>query len=161
LFSQLPYEFVRFTSETLVADTLPKWLPELLHYEWVELEVDLDEGSSIPDDKNKDLYLNETAKLLSYNWPVHTISKASLPDEPVPTFLVVYRDYHFKVRFLELNATTMMLLQYIESNPASCSTIISGFLETLQHPEPETLVGFAKDMLIDLKKQEVIFGEIE
>lgn len=160
IFSQIPFEFVRYCSETLITDNLPAWLPELLHYEWVELEVDTKIGDQDIESNRKELRLSESASLLSYNWPVHTISKGAIPEEPQQTFLVVYRNSDCKVRFLELNATTFMLLQYIQSAPDMCDLVIRSFVSQIEHPNPETLSGFALQIVKDLKEQEILVGEI-
>ncbi len=158
IFSQIPFEFVRYCSETLVVDELPAWLPELLHYEWVELDIDLKVNENV-DINNTCVRINPMASLLSYNWPVHTISKGLIPDEPIQTFLVVYRDEYCKVRFLELNATTFMLLQHIESKPNSSDEVVKTFVKQLEHPNPDVLAEFTLQIMKDLKEQEILFGD--
>ena len=159
IFSQIPFEFVRYCSETLIVDTLPKWLPELLHYEWVELEVDLLVADTFKSDSDK-LRVNSAAKFLSYNWPVHTISKDFIPDHPSQTFLVVYQNRECKVRFLELNATTFALLQHIQERKSSVGETIDSFLPKLNHPNPEALASFTLQIMKDLKQQEILIGDL-
>lgn len=160
IFSQIPFEFVRFVSETLVADTQPPWLSELLHYEWVELEVDLDESEGTCVDSHT-LRLNPTAKLLSYSWPVHLISKTAIPRQPESTFIVVYRKNDTKVRFSELNATTFMLLQHVFNFPGKIEDIINDFVAQMNSPEPDAVSGFAFQILRELHQQEIVIGTIE
>jgi len=157
LFSKIPFEFVRFLSETLWADKVEPWLPELLHYEWVELDVDLDDSEAVVPESGC-VALNPSAHLLAYNWPVHAISADMIPEEPQATFLVVYRNPEMRVRFVELNATTYMLLQFIQENPGKEQAVAEAFVSQIEHPEPGSLIGFALDMLSDLKKQHVLLG---
>ena len=158
IFSQLPFEFVRYCSETLIVDTLPAWMPELLHYEWVELEVDVKANEDEQSDASV-VQLNTSTALLAYNWPVHTISSKSIPDEASQTFLVVYRNEECKVRFLEINATTYMLLQQIQDAPDKINNVIASFVDTLNHPDPEALEGFTLQVMQDLKEKEILLGD--
>lgn len=167
IFSQIPYEFVRFISERPIGETLPPWLPELLHYEWVELEVDLDEAKF---DENSlsgfELKLNPTAKLLAYQWPVQAISSDVQPEELKQTCLVVYRDIDLRVRFNEVNATTLMLLQTIDEWPEAITKLselqelIKYFAEQLGHPDPDSLMNFALQLLSDLKDKHILTGDL-
>lgn len=165
IFSQIPYEFVRYISEGDISDSSikssqPQWLPELLHYEWVELEVDVFEDDTKLENL-KGLILNPSAKLLVYQWPVHTISNDQLPESPLQTCLVVYRNIELSVRFLELNATTFMLLQFLEQHPSGfASDILHKFAKQIQHPDPTALVQFGFTLLAELHDANIIFGEI-
>ncbi len=158
IFSQIPYEFVRFIAETEIKNDLPPWLPELLHYEWVELEVDLRENACSENLASQEICTNPSLKVLAYQWPVHKISKTFQPDTPAETCLAVYRDEHLKVRFLEINATTFMLLQFIQMNPGIRGEILQAFAEQLKHPEPSTLISFGQKIIDDFISQEIIIG---
>ena len=167
IFSQIPYEFVRYISERPIGETLVPWLSELLHYEWVELEVDLDEAVF---DKaaleSKGLNINPTAKLLAYQWPVHKIASDYQPDEMQQVCLVVYRDVDAKVRFTEVNATTLMLLQAIADWQAPLNalndleSLLLSFGESINHPEPTALTKFGVQLLTDLKAKEILIGDV-
>lgn len=163
IFSQIPFEFVRYISESIEAEKLPDWLSELLHYEWVELEVDLaevdfDQELIEASEGNATVRANPTMKLLAYNWPVHTLSKTAVPDSPTTTFLVVYRNSKLTVRFLEVNATTYMLLQLIQNEPAERAVLLASFAEQIQHPDAAALETFGLQLIADLIRQEILIG---
>jgi len=152
LFTELAREFVRYlearaghgdtppreTSGARVDRNDPPWLPELAHYEWVELALQISEARAddIPHDPDGDLLdgrplLSPLAWPLSYNWPVHRIgpdyqpagdhrtdAPANQPDmAPTPTFLLVQRDAAGKVHFQQLSALTFRLLQRLDQHP--------------------------------------------
>jgi hypothetical protein len=158
LFSQIPFEFVRYMSEMLITDSLPDWMPELLHYEWVELEVDVDNAERSASSLAR-YYVNPNARLLAYNWPVHRIRKDFQPTEPEASFLVVYRDSNFSVMFSEINATTYALLSLIQEGYEQLPELFSVLAETIGHPDAEALMQFGVPLLEDLKRQEIILGE--
>ena len=167
IFSQIPYEFVRFISERPIGESLPPWLSELLHYEWIELEVDLDQTSfDINVISQPGMRLNPTARLLAYQWPVHTISVDYQPDDPKQSCLVVYRDHNLKVRFSEVSPTTLLLLQFIQEWPYKVSVeeelkaLIHSFAEHAKHPDPSALFQFAVQLLSDLKDKNIVAGDL-
>jgi len=156
IFGQIPYEFVQYISDASIKEALPPWLPELLHYEWVELEVDLCDPVV---ETSLDLYVNPTAKLLAYQWPVHKISKTYQPSDVEQTCLVVFRNQELKVSFVELNPTTFMLLQYLQEHltgGGDVDALLLGFAEHIQHPEPKTIVGFGKALISDFVESSII-----
>ncbi|MBV0932568.1 HvfC family RiPP maturation protein [Marinobacterium weihaiense] len=114
----------------------PPFLGELLHYEWVELALDIaeDDPFSAADPVCAAQLLNEHPHLsplawpLRYDWPVHQISPDFCPDTPPPqpTWLLVYRNRADAVRFMELNALSARLLALLQVQP-----VLTG-LEALQ-----------------------------
>lgn len=173
IFGRIPEEFVCFLNEYAQHSEVAPWLPELIHYEWVELDVDLDEAE-LPSQKDIDihssLFLNPTARLLAYQWPVHSVSKDALPTTEQQTCLVVYRDEEENVRFNEVNPTTFMLLQFINEHNAErgadasnkdkdIDSLLLGFSEQINHPDPSVLMVFGKQLIEDLKNKSILFGE--
>lgn len=147
LFTELAREFVRYletraapghdaadqsirneaTLHTNASHNDPPWLPELAHYEWVELALQISEArlDDIPHDPEGDLLGNRPlvsplAWPVSYTWPVHRIGPDYLPDNqlpPEPTCLLLQRDPAGQVHFQQLSALTFRLLQRLEQHP--------------------------------------------
>jgi hypothetical protein len=127
LFPELGREFIQYLQQRQEQGRGdPPWLPELAHYEWAELALDLSEadGADSPHDPRGDLMAgvpvpSPLAWALAYAWPVHRLSPNYLPEAPPeqPTFLLVQRDAAFKVRFSELTALTFRLLQRLSEHP--------------------------------------------
>lgn len=145
LFTELAREFVRYL-ETRAAgqgdtgqsrDASPRqssrldredppWLPELAHYEWIELALQISESreDDIPHDPDGNLLdgspvVSPLAWPFSYAWPVHRIGPDHQPDAPPaePTFLLPQRDAAGAVHFQQLSALTFRLLQRLEQHP--------------------------------------------
>jgi uncharacterized protein len=125
LFPEVPREFVQYLARR-AGDGRgdPGWLPELAHYEWVELALDISEAdpADVPHDPDGDLLdgvpvASPLAWALAYAWPVHRLSPTYLPDAPgAPTFLLVHRDAGGRVRFDAIDALTFRLLQRLDEH---------------------------------------------
>ncbi|HUH89148.1 MAG TPA: putative DNA-binding domain-containing protein [Lysobacter sp.] len=136
LFTELAREFLRYLQHR--ADTArgdPPWLPELAHYEWVELALQISENVvDAPGESPAPtlagivagepltrvaLRLSPLAWPFAYRWPVHRLAPDYLPESPPaePTFLLLQRDAAGKVHFQQLNALTFRLLDRIEQTP--------------------------------------------
>ncbi len=102
------------------------WALELAHYEWVELNVSLQDlaTTDLELQNLKDFITKATNRFkvadsawaLAYQYPVHTISsKVCDVIEPTPTFLVVYLNEEHEVAFIQTNAHLIQLLNCIET----------------------------------------------
>lgn len=124
-FLELPGEFVAWlTARSARAEDEPAFLPELAHYEWVELALAISEEfapapAGALDPLDTPLAVSPLAWPLAYRWPVHRLGPGHQPAEPPasPTFLVVYRDAADAVKFLEIGAETARLLDALEQSP--------------------------------------------
>jgi hypothetical protein len=169
LFHEMPREFLKYLEQERepAEDDFP-FLLELAHYEWVELALAVSDQQvdETAIDTNGDLLegipvLSPLAWPLSYQFPVHKISKEYLPDEPPqqPTFIVVYRDADDEVRFLELNPVAAHLLQLIaEDSARSGRQLLETIAEQLQHPDPDVVIEGGRQILEDLRARDILLG---
>lgn len=131
LFLRISEEFLEFLAGAESPGQRP-FEPELAHYEWLELAVDVAEGHvpnlvENPDPASVQASLSVVARLGSYHFPVHRIGPSFQPQEPAePTFMMVYRDRENRVQFMELNAGSARLIQELGSErKESVSTLLS------------------------------------
>ena len=132
LFTELAREFVRYLETRAAGHATkadrndPPWLPELAHYEWIELALQISESreDDIPHDPDGNLLdggpvVSPLAWPLSYAWPVHRIGPGHQPDVPPaePTCLLLQRGAAGTVNFQQLSALTFRLLQRLEHHP--------------------------------------------
>lgn len=128
LFTELAREFVQYLQARADAGSGdPPWLPELAHYEWAELVLQIREAPAPPDAAETapatlldgTPHLSPLAWPLHYHWPVHRIGPDHLSDAPPtePTFLLLRRDGDGQVRFQQLSALTFRLLQRLQEEP--------------------------------------------
>jgi hypothetical protein len=164
-FREIPREFARYLAEAEISQPLPAWLPELAHYEWAELAVDVMDSPASTHDPAGDLLknpvaLNPALLNLAYAWPVHRVSPDYRPRKPQPTYLVVYRDASDEVRFSQINAVTSRLLALLATAPTSGETAIHQIATELQHPAPEQLLTQGAALLDDLRRQGIVLGSL-
>lgn len=166
-FREIPREFLHWLLESpSLPITFPAWLPELAHYEWVELAVDVMETSPV-------LAHNPTGNLLdgqpvlvaaatnlAYAWPVHRISLAWRPRKPSATNLLVFRDAQEAVQFIALNSVSARLVTLLQAAGGELSgrDACLQIAHELQHPEPELLLMHGAHLLDQLRTAGVILG---
>lgn len=126
LFTEIAREFIRFLEqrELEAVTTDPPWLPELAHYEWVELALQIAEDGLPPHDPGGNLLdgapaLSPLAWALAYRWPVQRIGPGRQPTSPpdMPTLLMVRRDHAGDVHFSELSPLLYRLLELLGHEP--------------------------------------------
>ena len=168
-FYKIAEEFLRYldTERGEHADD-PSFLRELCHYEWVELELSVSDVKLTPElaNPNGDLLdgrplLSPLAWALSYEYSVHRISPEFQPQSPSeqPTYLIVHRDRHDDVHFMEINAVTARLMQLLEEDQtASGRELLQRIAVELQHPQPDAVVQGGADTLKDLRARDIIIG---
>jgi hypothetical protein len=161
LFSEIPREFVEFIANSNLAIHIPKWMPELMHYEWMELAVDtcekVEDAAPVSEVNGPFVYANNTLRILSYQWPVHRISSEYRPRKPQVTHILVYRNSSFSVKFLEVNAMSALLVQKFSSDPNVPATVLSDLAKEIQHPSPESFVQFGLQLVQDYLHKEILF----
>jgi hypothetical protein len=165
LFRQIPEEFLRWLKEA-VPPELPPFLPQLAHYEWVELavavsdmpmpsgwEVDRDLLGNIP-------VLTPALMLLSYDWPVQKISPRFKPSQPLPepVWLLVFRDAADEVRFNEINPVSAQLIRILQAGVHTGRTALTEIARELGHDDPAAIIAFGHGLLQELRKRGAILG---
>ncbi|UCD68044.1 MAG: putative DNA-binding domain-containing protein [Betaproteobacteria bacterium] len=166
-FRQVPEEFLQYMQEREAKASEPDFLIYLLHYEWVELAVDIStkEADAAAIDPAGDLcngrpVLAPAHMLLSYPYPVHRIGKRfqPTPAQQEQTYLLVFRDSHDEVRFVVLNPVSTRLLSLIESGSLTGDQALVQVVEELQHPNPAVALAGGQAMLEELRKEGAILG---
>ena len=169
LFSDIGAELVDFLA-TLdepqrLQNELPPWLFELAHYERVEVDVlhahfddSLQEVETITE--TTVLYLNSTAQVAIYNYPVASISRTQLPDEVLaePYCVLVYREPGAEqVRFMQLNHMTAGVLAELQTNPLTFSQLFEVLLVQYPEQEPQALASGLLQLVQDFCERFVLF----
>ncbi len=168
IFSQIPFEFVQYINQAANTPPLPAWFAELLHYEWTELEVDMDPADDNPfaqslTTEHNPIATNGTLRVLSYQWPVHKIRPAYRPRKPQQFCTLVFRNLQLQVKFIEVNAITAYLVQFFQQTQDNHSTSIrlAQLAQQLQWPNTEEFVAFSYALIQDLTAQGVFFEAIK
>jgi uncharacterized protein len=122
LFPQVAGEFVDYLETRADDRTLPPWLHELAHYEWVEQALWTSDAAIPAHDRDGNLLdgvpvLSPLAMPLAYRWPVTDIGPGHVPKVPpqLPTTLLVHRDAQHEVRFTRIAPLVYQLLTALQS----------------------------------------------
>lgn len=131
LFTRIGGEFVDYLQRRATEAGDPAWLPELAHYEWVELALQIDDSVLPPHDPAGDLQaripvLSPLAWPLAYRWPVHRIGPEHVPTQPgnTATLLLLRRGDDGDVRFSELSPLVFRLLQLIDQDGTAIGAML-------------------------------------
>lgn len=165
LFRQIPEEFLQWLQEADHLD-FPPFLPQLAHYEWVELALAV---SDVPWptgwDADGDLLEGKPAlvpalMLLRYDWPVQRISPRMKSAQPLsePVWLLVFRDAGDEVRFVELNPVSARLIELLRTGSYTGSAALRQIAQELHHPDPQQVVAFGAEVLASLKQCGALLG---
>ncbi len=167
-FPKMAQEFLHYLETERHAEGDPPFLCELAHYEWIEgaLSIELRDLDFNDVDRNGDLIsgipvLSPLAWPLAYRFPVHRIRPEYQPEEPPAhsTHLVVYRDRHDEIGFLELNPVTARLLELImEDRRRTGKRLLTQVIKELQHPQPEAVFAGGREILEALRARDVLLG---
>ncbi|MHA3737240.1 HvfC family RiPP maturation protein [Pseudomonas sp. Eth.TT006] len=128
LFGEIAREFVDFVAslEDAPGHEHPwyPFLPELAHYEWVEMALQqLDAAPLTASDAvqllDRPLRLSPLVWPLAYTWPVHRLGPGHLPAQAPdqPTLLLISRVPGGQVQFSQVSPLAWRLLQRIEQFP--------------------------------------------
>lgn len=166
LFTEFPGEFIAHLEQR--ADLRESFLPELAHYEWSELALNLDERdiAQTPHDPDGDVLdgvpvVSPLARMLAYRFPVHRIGPQFRPDEPgpTPTLLLLVRDRADVVRFLEVDPLSALLMERLQDNTRlSGLACLERLLDELGRAGDPTLQASGVTMLARLRERDALLG---
>jgi uncharacterized protein len=162
IFREIPQQFLEFLK---TVGNLPEYFQALAHYEWVELAVASQLTETIKLSKKTD-FLNENPvlapanKLLQYDYAVHKISARHKPIMAEKTYLLVFRNTAFKVKFIELNPMTFQLLSIVDKGNVTGKQALVWIGEHIRHPDANAMIQFGVEILADLASQQAIIGSV-
>jgi hypothetical protein len=162
-FAEIPEEFLAFLeNERNNANDYPFML-ELAHYEWVEMALAIAKEELVINQSTLTLQtrvqLSPLAWHLAYQYPVHKISPDFLPTTPPeqPTCLIVYRDAHDDVHFIEITPLTYRLLAMIqEQENIRVTDCLQRIIQETQHPNPELIKTAGLQILTELAEKMIV-----
>ncbi len=166
-FRQLPEEFLQFMQDRESNAGEPEFLNYLLHYEWVELSLDLsnkepDEHSinAAGDLREERPALTPVHMLLVYPYAVHRIGKRYQPTaaEREETCLLVFRNGSDDVRFIVLNSVSARLVALIEPGDLTGNQAVTQVVAELHHPEPAVAIEGGHAIIENLRQEGAILG---
>ncbi len=167
LFPEIGQEFLAFLQQREAGGAGdPPWLPELAHYEWVELALQIDDAALPPHDPAGDLLAGVPVRSplawpLAYRWPVQTIGPRNIPTTPPaqPTLLLVRRDGDGGIRFSELSPLVYRLLELLgEGLGRSGRALLEQLADEAQADERGAFLQQGARMLARLREEATLLG---
>lgn len=166
-FRQIPEEFLQFMQAREPAADDPDFLIYLLHYEWVELalevsdkDTDLTRVDAAGDLRSGRPLLTPVHMLLSYPYAVHRISEDYRPriEQREETSLLAFRSRDDKVHFIVLNPVSARLVHLIASATMTGEEAVAAVVSELQHPDPAVAIQGGHAILENLRREGAILG---
>ncbi len=156
LFVEIAREFMAYLENERLNDADPPFLRELAHYEWVELALSIHEAefsrTPIADEDCLALRYQQSqlAWLLVYQYPVHQISVENQPTSAndTPVCLLVMRNEHDEIKFIELNPVSARLLELL-SQGLRGDEAVQDIVAAMQHSKPEVVEQGARQLIHD------------
>lgn len=162
-FTDISAAFVDYLAQEKDLELAPSWpfLIELAHYEWMEL-VALIAVASLPEPRQNSelnsvvLRLSPLAWPLAYNFAVHKIGPNSVPLQPEPTTLVIYRDRADHVHFMVLSGLTFLLLQAVDERHMTVDELAYHVQSLHPHLDVATLRRTMQPVVADFLEREIL-----
>ena len=168
LFTELGREFIDHLESDAGIDPARPWLPELAHYEWAELGLQLSDAVLPAHDPDGDLLdgvpvLSPLAWPLAYRWPVHTIGPGFEADgpPPEPTLVLLRRETDGRIHFSMLSPLLYRLLELVGANESCNGRALLRQLagEAGQH-DFDNFIDQARPMLARLRSEGTLPGTL-
>lgn len=168
-FHSISEAFLTFLTEVRGrTDDEPPFLHELMHYEWVELALEISESdpSQTASELTADLVAGHPVQSplawsLSYHYPVQQISADYQPSEvpDQPTWMMVHRDAQDRVKFTELNALTARLLYLLDQDEQlSGRAALAQIATELGQEDPTAIIEAGAQILTQFYDAGILLG---
>lgn len=166
LFTEIAREFIRYLESRVDSDS--PFLSELAHYEWSELALSLDEHeiTQVPHAPDGDVLsgipvVSPLARVLVYRFAVHRIGPDFRPDLPglQPTLLLLVRDRADRVRFLEIDPLSALLIERLQANTHHAGLVcLDHLLHELGRGDDPPLRASGVAILTRLRERDALLG---
>lgn len=164
--SHMPGEFVAYLQQVNASDS--PWLHELAQWEWTELELMLAPDADVPARLDADvlhaiLVLSPLLRLHAFDYPVHKICTAYLPDSPdaQKNYLAAWRKPDDEIAFVQLNAFSYSLLQLLMTNRQHTGLeLLNSIAGEQTEYAPAVIVRGGMEILHSFRQKNILLGSI-
>ena len=163
---KLPFEFYQFAVEKDFATQyrIP-FLHELLHFEWLEIEVFMMEDIPLPDYQENGNWLTDSIcfnpeyRLVKLEYPVHLKNPAQIKNEKGDYFLLIFREQESgHVEFVNLSVLFTYLLEHLLNGEKQFQEILSDIIYIFGINDDQLLLNKSITFLQDLKSKGFVLG---
>lgn len=172
IFAEIGEEFIQFLeSEALenseLQDLLPEFTLELAYYEWMELQVSIDQKTinwlpvlnNIEQNLSKQFYVSQLSSLGSFSYPVQNICEEFIPGEAEKqdSYILVYRNREQEINFISLAPVAAMLYQNLSQQVnKSAQETIENLHEQLNFNNLDEFVNAAHQIVNDWCHKDIL-----
>jgi uncharacterized protein len=154
--------FVDHVCESPDMQSLPAWLQDLAHFEWLQNAVNTapvqwPAFDAAADVMQNAVVLNPTHVEAAYEWPVHSIDTDHKPDDMQSTHVSMLRDMNDELHVLESSVFRGQLLDLLREGQTGAQAFRVLAL-WLSHPEPEAFVREGAEVMAQLQREGVVLG---
>jgi hypothetical protein len=154
--------FVAHVCESSDMQSLPAWLQDLAHFEWLQNAV-----STAPvtwpafdatgDVMKRPVVLNPSHVEAAYEWPVHSIDTDHNPDEMQSTHVTMLRDVNDVLHVYESSVFRNQLIDLLRDGQTG-EEAFKVLAAWLSHPAPELFVHEGEELMAQLQTEGVLLG---
>ncbi|MEQ3696816.1 MAG: putative DNA-binding domain-containing protein [Pseudomonadales bacterium] len=154
--SQTPY-FAEISGEFLswfVQQEAPKWQHELAEYERAGIAIDIETmdwpSAAAIESRPDGVHFSPAIALLSFDYAIYEASEGVAPPKQ-PTYILLYRNPHNKLRYKLLNAASFSLLALLLQDQNLSEVLLT--LATSMGVESHRIEAPAMDLLAELQRE--------
>lgn len=163
---KLPFEFYQFVENNNYSDEFEMpFLNDLMHFEWVEIEVYTMEDNEIePWTEDGDIIknpirINPDYVITQLEYPVHQYAAKESVKHRGTYFLLTYRTQKsFDVKFIDLPVIQVYFVEKIANENLSAKEIIDELLKKNPQNKAEELEAYFKEFALTMFEQKVFIG---
>ena len=154
--------FVDHVCESPEMQSLPAWLQDLAHFEWLQSAVSTTPVTwpafnATGDTLHHAVVLNPTHVEAAYEWPVHGINTDHKPDDMQSTYVSMLRDPQDELHVLESSVFRGQLLDLLREGQTGEQAFMV-LAMWLSYPEPEAFVREGAQVMAQLQREGVVLG---
>jgi len=164
---QMPYEFYSYVEENdLEIKRKYSFLPDLLYFEWLEIEVHTMEDVDIveeyiPDKKFDDTVplINPEHRLVQLNYPLHLKPIKEAIQYPGQYFVLIFRDPdEGNVHFINLSVVFVFALEQLSQQDLTLKELAELISKQFGLEDTEEIEKHLKGFFEDLFNQQAVLG---
>lgn len=165
---RMPHEFYAFCKEQNYSKKyeLP-YLNDLLHFEWLEVELYMMEDISYPVFKNKNpglkdrIAVNPEHQIIKLGYPVHLFNPLEAVNRKGEFYVLLFRERDTgKIQFVNISVLFTFLIENIVSTEKSLEDILNDILYIFAINDIELLQKEIFKFLNDLKNKGFVLGKL-
>lgn len=154
--------FVEHLCESPETQSLPAWLQDLAHFEWLQNAVNTSPVcwpafNASADVMTHPVVLNPTHVEAAYEWPVHSIDTDHKPDDMQSTHVSMLRDMDDALHVYESSVFRGQLLDLLRDGQTGEQAFMV-LARWLSHPDPEAFVREGAEVMTQLQREGIVLG---